>query len=473
MVAIPFPLTSAPGGLPHTGAGRLINCYHEPLAAGARSANVWRRAPGLRSWGASGQSGNRGQIVVGSTLYAAFADNVTSFDASATATNVGTFPGTRKVFWARNNRAPTPDVVAVDIDNGARVITASSVLDYPDADLPQPNSVCFLDGYFFFTIGDGRCFASDLNSTSVSSTNFITCESKPDSLMRAVAFGDLHLCGTGSIEVWHDTAEPTGFPFSRVQVIPRGIIGPHAISGFEDGIGRGLVFVGDDRCVYALNGYSPDKVSTPDVDRAIESFAQTNDPADIEMFPYVVGGHSCIVLRSPAWTWVLDLETTHWHERASYGSPTWRATSACNVFGKWLAGDGDSGDLVEITDAAADETGNPLICRIESGPVSAFPNRVSVMEGTFDIAQGVGIASGADPTQTDPSVEIEWSDDGGLSWSVPLVRKLGPQSQISGPIKVCKTGMTGNQGRRWRLTVSDAVDVELTGGDMSAELRAG
>jgi hypothetical protein len=473
MVAIPFPLSSSPSTRPHTSAGRLINCFHEPLAAGARAENVWRRAPGLRAWGTSGQSGNRGQIVVGSTLYAAFTDNVTRFDAAGTATSVGVFPGSRKVFWARNNRAPTPDLVAVDIDNGARVVTSAGILDYPDPDLPQPNSVCFLDGYFFFTIGDGRCFASDLNTTAVNANNFITCEGKPDSLMRAVAFGDLYLCGEGSIEVWHDTAEPTGFPFSRVQVIPRGIIGPHAISGFEDGIGKGLIFVGDDQCVYALNGYSPVKVSTPDVDRAIAGFAQANDPAGIEMFPYVIGGHSCIALRSLAWTWVLDLDTTHWHERSSYGSGTWRATSACKAFGKWLAGDGESGNLVEITDIAADETGDPLVCRIESGPVSAFPNRASVLEASFDIAQGVGVATGTDPMQTDPSVEIAWSDDGGISWSVPLVRKLGRQSQAVGPIKICRTGMTGNQARRLRLTVSDAVDLELTGGDMSAEVRAG
>jgi hypothetical protein len=473
MVAIPFPLSSSPGIRPHTSAGRLINAYHEPLAAGARSANVWCRAPGLKNWAVSGQSGNRGQIVVGATLYAAFADNVTRFDPSGIPTVVGNLPGAERVFWARNNRAPTPDLVVVDIDNGARVVTASDVLDYPDANLPQPNSVCFLDGYFFFTIGDGRCFASDINATSVDANNFITCEGKPDSLIRAVAFGDLYLCGTDSIEVWHDTAEPTGFPFSRVQVIPRGIIGPYAISGFEDGIGKGLVFVADDKCVYALNGYSPVKVSTPDVDRAIARFVQTNDPAGIEMFPYVVGGHSCVAVRSSEWTWVLDLDTTHWHERTSYNRNTWRATSACKAFGKWLAGDDESGDILEITDAVADETGHPLIWQVESGPVSAFPNRASVMEATFDLAEGVGIAAGADPMQTDPRVEIQWSDDGGISWSVPLIRRLGRQSQVAGPIKVCKTGLTGNQGRRWRLTVSDAVDVELTGADMSVEVRAG
>ena len=48
MVAIPFPLNSAPGRVPHQGAGRLINAYWEPLqfelppSPGA-DRDVWRR----------------------------------------------------------------------------------------------------------------------------------------------------------------------------------------------------------------------------------------------------------------------------------------------------------------------------------------------------------------------------------------------------------------------------------------------
>jgi hypothetical protein len=38
------------------------------------------------------------------------------------------------------------------------------------------------------------------------------------------------------------------------------------------------------------------------------------------------------------------------------------------------------------------------------------------------------IAEGQDPIATDPSVEISWSDDGGLTWSNPILRKLGRQA---------------------------------------------
>jgi len=39
-------------------------------------------------------------------------------------------------------------------------------------------------------------------------------------------------------------------------------------------------------------------------------------------------------------------------------------------------------------------------------------------------------------------------------------------------VKVTRCGLAGAGGRRWRLVVSDAVDVEVFGGDQSAEVRA-
>lgn len=471
MVAIPFPVTSAPGKTRHESAGRLINAYQEQLIGGARAKNSWKRAPGLRRFATTAQTGYRGSILVASTLYSAFSGNVTRFDSSGTPTSVGTLAGTAKVFWARNNKTPTPDIVVVDPDNGASIVTAGSVTAYADPDLPAPNSVCFLDGYFFFTTGDGRCFNSDLNDTGVSGS-FITCEGKPDSLLRAIPWSQLYLCGSGSIEVWQDTAEPSpAFPFTRSIVIPRGIIGRNAISGYEDGLGKGLIFVGDDRVVYALAGYRPQKISTPDVDRAIGDYIEGGgDANNIEMFPYVIGGHSCIVVKSPSWTWVLDLDTLHWHERKSYLIAYWRSVGAVNAFGKWIGGDTASGNLLDITETKRDEDGSPLVWQVESGPVTAFPNRMAVGQASFDIAQGVGIATGSDPTQTDPVVSIEWSDDAGTSWSIPRIRKLGRQSEQPRGVKVTRCGSTKAEGRRWRLTVSDAVDVALTGGDMSAKV---
>src|SRR5215471_19104933 len=258
--AIPFPVTSAPGKNVHDSAGRLINCYAEDLVNGARSQTVWRRAPGLTSFKLATASGWRGGIVVGSLLYAAFTGSsgrVASFTSTGAETLLGTQAGTKKVFWARNNKSP-PDVVFVDPDNGAfQVTTAPAVINYPDTDVGSPNSVCFLDGYFFFTHGDGSVICSDINSTNVNPLNFINVYGNVAGVLRAIAFSSLYLFGDTTIEAWQNTANPVGFPFTRVQVIPRGLLGRYAVTGWEPGFGTGLIFVGDDRKVYSLQGYQP------------------------------------------------------------------------------------------------------------------------------------------------------------------------------------------------------------------------
>jgi hypothetical protein len=475
MTAIPFPLTSAPGRRPHSGAGRLLNCYAEPLVNGARSQYVWRRAPGLRPFATSASfSGNRGQFGVGSNLFSAFSGKISRFNSAGAETVVGNFAGTKKVFWAANN-ASTPNIVVVDPDNGASIVTTSSVTSYPDPDLPAVNSVCALDGYLFFTTGDGKCFASGLNATSIDALDFVGAQAKRDGLMRAVAYGDLYLCGQDSIEVYHDTAESTGFPFSRAQVIPKGLASPYGLTGHEDFFSKGIVFLGADLRVYALDGYTPVAISTSDVDRAVTDFKEAGgDVTTIEMFSYTVAGRSCIVMRCPAWTWVFDVDLKWWHERKSYGKEYWRATGAVYHFNKWLAGDTESGKIVEITAAVGNELGNSIPFQIESGPVSAFPNNVACAMATFDIARGVGIATGTDPTQTDPRVEISYSPDGGVNWSYPRIRKLGAQAESPrSPVRVSKCGLSKHSGFRWRLVVTDDVDVEFTGGDMLGEARHG
>ena len=470
MVAIPFPLTSMPGTRPQESAGRLINARAEPLGEGARAQARRVRVPGLATFATSSQTGFRGHIVVGPTLFAAFAGKVYKGTAAGGALIlVDDLDGMLPVFFARNNKKPTPDCVVVTED-GAFIVSESAVDDYNDNDLPQPNGVCFLDGYFFFTTADGRCFASGLNATTINALDFVTAEGKSDGLLRPVPFGGtLFLCGTSSIEPWTNTANPTGFPFSRAAVIPRGLLAATAITGFEDGFGFGLVFVGNDCGVHRMNGYAPEKISPPDLDRLIEQLA---DKSTLEMSSYVTNGHPMVALSSPDWTWEFDLNTLKWNERASYQQKRWRGKFAINAFDKWLVGDELSGNILQITAESYKEVSDPLLYRVESGPVQQFPNRIQVARADFDFVTGVGIATGSDPNETDPSVAISWSDDGGVKWSVPLIRRLGRQANARQRVTVLNTGLSGPQGRRWRIDVSDPVYVSLIGGEQSADVRA-
>jgi hypothetical protein len=113
--------------------------------------------------------GFRGGLLVGSALYAAWNNKATTFTSGGVETTLtGTLNGTEKVFWARNNKSPTPDVVCVAPGTGAFTVTSAAVSSFADPDIGTPNSVGFMDGFFIFTYGDGTLQASGLNDVTIS-----------------------------------------------------------------------------------------------------------------------------------------------------------------------------------------------------------------------------------------------------------------------------------------------------------------
>jgi hypothetical protein len=476
-VPIPFPLSSAPGASPQESAGRLINAYAEPLGKDIEAkkgmtppAVVWRKSPGLSLFAASAQTGFRGAILVGSTLYAAWSGKASTFTSGGVETTLtGTLNGTEKVFWARNNKTPTPDVVCVAPGTGAFSVTSAAVSSFADIDVGSPNSVGFLDGFFIFTYGDGTIQASGLNDVTIATTDKTKEQAKTGGLTRGLAFnGQYFVWGPNFGAVYSDTAQPTGFPFTRSYVLQRGLLSPYGVAGHEDGFGSALIWVADDNSVVQHNGTpNPLKISPPDLDRLI---AKVTDKSTLEASVYIAQGHPKWVIKCPAWCWEFDLGSQKWNERTSYLSPTWRAVSAINAFGKWITGDTKGGRLLYIDQTNYTEFGDPLIMQIESGPVQNFPSRTKVARADFNFVTGVGIATGSDPIATNPKVGISWTQDLGLTWGNEFVRDLGRQ-YVDSRVTMLRTGTTGPVGRRWRLRISDPVYGGFLGGKQDTELR--
>lgn len=472
-VPIPFPLSTAPGVRGQESSGRVINAYAEPLGKGAPSGVVYRRAPGLQNWGTCTASGFRGAIKINSTLFAAYQDKLVYFgSAGGTATNVGTLAGDAKGFFASNNAA-TPDMVFCDPDGNISTFTSGTVTgSYPDPDLPSVTSCCSIDGYFIFGAANGKMWASGLNTTSVLPTAFATAEFKPDPIYRVINYSNtLIALGSQTTEFWQDVGS-TPFPFQRAQAVNFGIAGPYCVAGQEDGFGAGLVIVANDNTVRQLNGYTFDKISPPDLDGLIED---EPDKSLIECSVYLIRGHPFVLVQTSgtaSWSWVYDLNTGKWSERNSYLAARSRITGGISAFGKWLCGDTNSGNVLQITKSAYNEVGQPLRWRIESGAVENFPVGMRVGRADFNFVTGVGVSSGTDPIQTDPTVEISWSDDGGQNWYPPQQRKIGRQSQTAGLISlVASTGRSSWNGRRWRLDVADPVYVGFMGGTQNTNPR--
>ncbi|WCA57773.1 hypothetical protein G6M16_008715 [Agrobacterium tumefaciens] len=473
MADIVFPTSTAPGARPGEGSGRLINCYAEALDNGARKQFVRRRSPGLKRVATAEVLSCRGMHFHNGNLYVAFAERLVRVNYDGTnyvVTDLGALPGEQRVTFARNNKAPIPDILVTTEDDTFVVNPSGAPTSLGEGALPQALSVDFLDGYFIWGIRDGRFFVSAINGTTVNALDFGKAESHPGGIYRAVCFGELlYLCGPSSIEVWQNAGNATGSPFSRSSVINRGVAGTYAIAGNEYGF-PALIFVGDDNAVYRLDGgYQINRISTPDLDRLIEKVA---DKSLIDVTVGITEGHYWATVAGPTFSWTYEVGTGFWHERVSYLNERWRGVCSTQAFGKWVIGDRTTGDVWFLDANTAREGEDQLVMSAISLPAIGFPNRVAIPRADFDVIVGQGLVTGDEPIETDPICKVSWSDDGGNSFGIPLHRQLGRQAEHNTVVSVNRTGMATRYGRVWKFEVSDPVYVGLLGGSMDGEARS-
>lgn len=468
MVAIVFPVSSAPGVVGQEGSGRLVNCYAVKAEQGAPTPIRWQRSAGLREiLTITGHSHCRGSILVGSTLLAILDERVYAIVQSGTsflATSLGNISGSDSVTIARNNAA-TPDIVLVCDDGVFNLFTGSAPTAFADGDLPSVNSVAAANGYFVFTTGGGQIWSSDLNSVDVGTDSFTAAQANPDGLLRGVWFGgEYYAMGAKTIEVYDETGD-TPFPFQFKKItIPRGLVGTFAVAGWEEGWANELLWVGEDNCVYKLDGYTPIVISNDDVSRAI---ANASDRSLIVASVYMVGKHAFWQITSPGeWTWEYNVTEGAWNERTSKDRSDCRLRCSVRAFDSWIAGDASTGKFSIIDPDYRLEYGDPLVWEIRSGANLHFPYPIEVPSAFFNFTAAAGIASGSDPIETAPRVMVSWSLDGGYTWGNELQRELGRQGAGGKLVRVNAVGTTRSRGIRWRLRVSDPVYVSFSGGEM-------
>lgn len=468
MVSLVFPPSSNPGLRPQESAGRLINAFAEKALVGAPSQIIHRRSPGLPRMTQTFLSiHTRGFLDAGSSCIWILDERVASFSTGFGVVDCGALSGTEPVTTARNNAAVRNNLVVTEL--GCFNIFDSGVpTPFADPDLPaSPTSVCDFDGYFIWSFGSGFIYASDLNSVSVNSLSFNVEQGLFG--RRVVRFGGrLYYFGDKWTGVYRN-AGTIPFPLAREVTIPRGIVGTHAVAGWEAGWANQVIFAGDDFIVYKLNGYTPEPISTDDVSRDIQRAVLAGKRNFIEAFVYMYGKSAIWVLTCrDLWTWEYNLTSGEWNERRSYGKNAWRGVKSVRMFDRWLIGDQYTGELYQISGTYFQEGTMPLVWLVESGVAHGFPLGIVIPRASFHITAGVGDFARV----AEPRVEISWSLDGGESWGAPVMRSLGgPGRTLSHPY-ILNSGLSRGQGVRYRLLVSDPVHVGLNGGVIDVEQRA-
>lgn len=473
IVPVDFGTESNPGEFGHDGGARHINARVEDAGTEGKRRLIIKSSPGLKPFATVTGGGRcRGLFKLGSTLYAVSGNILVPVDTSGSVGDqIGGIPGQDDLSFARNRKSPNNQFALVS--EGNKFLLENNVLsEITDTDLPPPIDVVALDGYFIYILPDGRFYISSIDEGGqISALDFATAEGRPDGLVGgAVRARELFLIGEESTEVWQNTGA-SAFPFERLPgtYIETGCAAKKTIRKFGGSVAWVTNRTDEEPFrVVILDGYTPRRISTHAVERRIEDLA---DKSDMKAFTFNENGHASYCLTSSSWTWVYDLVTQRWHERESYQKANWRGLWAVPFDGRIIVGDDTKNKLYELDRNTYDEDGNPLVWRIRSPVVHAYPNRLRFKRFFADLIPGVGLNS-TDAEQQDPKAMVRYSEDGGETWEGERHLSLGKVGKRKTRMQTRRYGESGEDGRMFEIAVSANVARGWTGSAVDVERLA-
>jgi len=415
---------------------RLLNLYAEINPEDNKTPICLYGTPGFKlKYDLETDNPVYGMQQMGDDLFVVCGSDVFNITSGGIITDIGTLTGTPGRVIMSNNGS---QLFILDINGNGWIVSYDSgtllwELDkITDAAYQLSSSVCFLDGYFILSKqSSDQFFISNLrDGTTYDALDFATAEWEPDNLISVFSFnGQIVMFGTQTIEFYQDTGS-SAFPFQRINgasvekgCASRGSIAKNA---------NNLLFLGNDRIVYQLNGYQLSKISTFPIEKEIESYSQ-KAIENCFSFVYIQDGHITYILSFPDAnkTWCYDLTTGLWHERGSvdidkYTMLSWNANSYEYFNSLNLVGDKNSSKIYELDLDIFTENGTPIISEATSTTLFNNTKRTVLHKFQLDIESGQGISNGQG---INPKLMMQFSKDGGFTYSSQLWRDIGAKGE--------------------------------------------
>lgn len=417
---LPLGIQSYPANHPITGE-RLINCFAEQAPTTATAPVFIKRTPGLSTFATIDADPVLGlpREAWGGFVFSVLNGVLWRTDESGVSTQVGPLGG------------PGPYTFAA-IRSSITVCDGAEAWNYNGTDFQQilPAAPGFA-GFkavtksrqrvlFANTVDDQFAWSEPTAARNIVGTSKRSAEGVDDTIVTLFTqLDEVFVFGSRSLELFYDTGGASDTYQRRgPSHIARGLAAPLAIASEDNSV----FWLGDDRIVYRLDGLTPVRQSN----HGIETALQNAVVADAEASFHTWDGHKFFVLTLPtdAQTFVYDLNTGLWHERQSWNLGRWRAVGAVQHAGETLVGDAFNSRLLKLDGNAYDEAGEILGWTIQTAPIRDNQNRRTLfldrLEAEFDPGQGATRGNAATP-----EIVLDWSDDGGKSWSTPLIAKVG------------------------------------------------
>ena len=451
---------------------RMVNLFPEIVPEAGKEPAYLQRAPGLRLLTTVGTGPIRGVNSFNGNLYVVSGEQLIKLDTSYTATVLGNVSGATEPVAMANNGNQL--FVACNGPSYVYNSTTDVLAQITDPDFPGALTVSYLDGYFvFIEPSSQRVWTTELNDpTSVDPLDFASAEGDPDGLVSSIVNqSQVWLFGTNSVEVWYNAAAGAGFPLERIQGAFNeiGCAATFSVAKLDNG----LFWLGQDArgtgMVYRANGYSGMRISTHAVEWQIQQYDTISDAV---AYTYQQDGHSFYVLNFPSanTTWVYDVATQAWHERAGWinGAFT-RHRANCQTFfnNNVTVGDYQNGniyafDLEVYTDHDRVQKWLRSWRALPTGQNNL--KRTSQHSLQLDCESGVGLVDGQG---SDPQIMMRFSDDGGHTWSREQWSGMGRIGEYYHRVFWRRLGMTLKlRDRVYEVSGTDPVKVAIMGAEL-------
>jgi hypothetical protein len=491
-------------------ASRMVNLFPEIVPEAGKEPAFLMRAPGLRLLTTLPAAAPvRGLWTLGSYMYAVCGTTLYKLDSAYTTTALGTVVGSGPVSMSDNG---TQLFIAANGPSYIYNVNTNVFAQILDPDFPGAVTVGYLDGYFVFNEPNSQkiWITSLLDGTQVDPLDFASAEGSPDGVVGLIVdHREVWVFGTNSVEVWYD-AGTADFPLQRIQGAFNeiGCAAAYSITKMDSGV----FWLGKDArgqgMVYRANGYTGQRISTHAVEWHIQQYGDLSNTIG---YTYQQDGHSFYVLIFPNanTTWVYDVATNSWHERASWLNDAYiRHRSNCQVAfnNEIIVGDFENGklyafDLDVYSDNGAVQRWLRSWRALPTGQNNLHRSAHHTLQ--LDCETGVGL-NGIDPSDpldwffsttsgdtivtssgdsillspptvegANPEVMLRWSDDGGHTWSNEHWRSMGRIGEYGYRTIWRRLGMTVKlRDRVYEVSGTDPVKIAIMGAELDASPTA-
>lgn len=442
-----------------------LNCFAELDEGGARSNVMVRQGEGLKSWGSAGSGPIRGGFY-SQTLDSVFVlsgADLYSVTQGGSATLIGTTDaGSNPCLFIDGD-----DEIAMLADTTIWTYDGTTLSPVSDPDFLGASSIDTLDEFLIYAKrNDRQINLSDQNDfRSYNALRFGTAARDTGDIIRVKVLGSqIFFFKERLTEIFFNAGLDT-FPFQRRNdnVPQRGTTAKYSVVELDST----LYWFGDDHVAYRFNGAQPERISQAGVEEQFRKIAAESDIDNAIGLSWTGGGHKFYGLTFPTAgrTFVFDAKTRLWHERSSANIDRWRPNTVFQAFGRWFAGDCESGNIYELDFDTYQDAGENVTREVIGAPVQSRPEELTIDRLEIDMDVGVGPED-----QTDPTVVLNVSKDGGRTWGQARTKSLGKQGEYQTRVVFHRLG----QGRefQFRLRVTGNVKFAIVGAHVHGESNA-